>query len=465
MALSGTVPVDYPADIANLTTIPFPTNSIIRGSPDDFAQREIRTKLTVCNSGDFAKNGISEVVKFLMADNTGSVVLFVNSRHASYNILNQLEKKLNEKRCRADGLVVNGAQKNTDKFLRTRIFCEEEDAIDDVHMRWFIATNAVNVGINKVSIRFVVRYEMARDLCTQFQEQGRGSRRPGDPSIFHLYIDMQSFVFLRSQAMGNERKVSSGGAFATAAVGIGTAITPLAKRGTNSTSGPSTKSYKLSPREARLAKKRATKELAEVVRFNCLKLGAQCQHKRKELYLSTGVLDPELGGDDDGVFDCKGQCPICSGEWDKLFMPVYKKSLYSFFQSAVISNGLPLVTTRKKTISNLLWGNKYWIKKIFDRGFHSVKKSHVDALFLSLVGCGIVDLESISGEIRWNLCREKTTGNAYNDCPVYQRDSAWVGLNMHDPERSRRNDPDNEPDIRNECANRIQIWYRRIRQQ
>jgi hypothetical protein len=446
VGLSGSVPDDYIEDIATLTTIPFPEGSVLRGSPDTFAQRDIRMELSICNPGDFTRYGLNEVTEFLKDQNSGSVAIFVNSRYNSVKVTNDLEAKLNKAHCSVDGIFVNGAMTKMDKFTRTKIFCSDEE-VEGIILRFLVATNAINVGIDKPSIKFVVRYELPRDLPTMFQERSRGNRLPGVECRYILYIDLASYVFLKSQILqSNDDLDRSPGDSATN--GLGTAITPLARRAAaasdpkappppRTTRDNMKEKYKLKTAEIRKNKKRASRELLEVLRFNCLKTGVECQHRRAEIYLSTGLLDPP---EYSSKFTCDGQCSVCSGEWDKLFRPVYKESVVAFFRSGAIQNTLPMTVTKGKTISNILKNNQYWCTKIFD--IAKPQKKCVDGLFFSLIACGIVDLERVNGIIRWNICRESTAGNRQNDQPVYESDEAWRGINMFDPARPRVNDPD-----------------------
>jgi hypothetical protein len=167
-------------------------------------------------------------------------------------------------------------------------------------------TNASNVGLDKNSVALQVRYELPRDLPTYFQEQGRGSRCPSEPSTCILFGDLSSHVYLRIQrfAVGNdvEDDVTSS---TTDGNGYNSAISPW-KQGQVS---PKKKNYPLSIMARRTLRLRTQTELHEVMRYFCLNLG--CQHARGEFYLSTSALAQERM--DYEV--CNNSCPICTKGW------------------------------------------------------------------------------------------------------------------------------------------------------
>jgi hypothetical protein len=135
---------------------------------------------------------------------------------------------------------------------------------------------------------------------------------------------------------------------------------------------------------------------------------------------------------------CGDRCPICTREWHKLHLPVYKESVIQFFTSSVGGESLPYVLDgkRRKNVSDILWGKTFWIETIFDRAASGIKRTHVDALFFSLAAAGIVDIEkSLSGVIRWNLCWENIT------TPSYNNNDKWLGINLHSAQRIRRRTP------------------------
>jgi superfamily II DNA helicase RecQ len=125
IALSATFPASYLRLLSNLLTVDAtPANCVLRGSPQDFCQREIDMKLEICTKkAIFVSKGLAIVTSFLEQNPNSSVIIFCNSRQQSLHIVSQLEKKLDMKKLAIDVLNINGSLDKTDKFWRIRIFC------------------------------------------------------------------------------------------------------------------------------------------------------------------------------------------------------------------------------------------------------------------------------------------------------------------------------------------------------
>ena len=76
------------------------------------------------------------------------------------------------------------------------------------------------------------------------------------------------------------------------------------------------------------------------------------------------------------------------------------------------------------------------MEKIFDRAVSGLRRTHVDALFLSLVAAEMLSLKSVRGVFKWNLTwlDEHT--------PAYTRNENWKGINVFDALRPRKRTPE-----------------------
>jgi len=88
-----------------LTVDVTPHNCVLRGSPQEFSQREIVMKLEMCaKKAIFVSKGLTMVTNFLEENPDSSVIIFCNSRQQSLHIASQLEKKLDIKKLAVDVL-------------------------------------------------------------------------------------------------------------------------------------------------------------------------------------------------------------------------------------------------------------------------------------------------------------------------------------------------------------------------
>lgn len=170
---------------------------------------------------------------------TGSFVIFCNSRYLALKLTQCLEKKLNEKFvANCDVLVVHGHQFLSDKIYQTRIYCDvdaEDDELEGMSFRCLVGTNAINVGIDKHSVWEQKRCKFPRDLPTFFQERLRGLRERGKASICTVFLDMSSMQYLQKQLLQSHIDDESEMTANSELIGFNSMITSLKQRPSQTT--------------------------------------------------------------------------------------------------------------------------------------------------------------------------------------------------------------------------------------
>jgi superfamily II DNA/RNA helicase len=126
IVLTATMPTSYLPHLCRLLTVSsFHGESIIRASPTDFDQREIKMQTYICLAkGLYVSKGLT-LSKFLRDHPMKSAVIFCNSRHQSQHFQDHLERKLNKFKLDFNILHINGSLHKTDKFWRICLFCDE----------------------------------------------------------------------------------------------------------------------------------------------------------------------------------------------------------------------------------------------------------------------------------------------------------------------------------------------------
>jgi ATP-dependent DNA helicase RecQ len=133
------------------------------------------------------KDCYKQLIK-IVKQSKGSGIIYCLSRKKVDEITAQLQRDGIEALPYHAGLNNNVREENQQRFIR-----------DDV--RVIVATVAFGMGINKLDVRFVVHYDLPRNLEGYYQESGRAGRdgEPADCIFFFGYGDMKTIEFLIAQ--------------------------------------------------------------------------------------------------------------------------------------------------------------------------------------------------------------------------------------------------------------------------
>ncbi len=134
-----------------------------------------------------SKDCYKQLIK-IVKQSKGSGIIYCLSRKKVDEITAQLQRDGIEALPYHAGLNNNVREENQQRFIR-----------DDV--RVIVATVAFGMGINKLDVRFVVHYDLPRNLEGYYQESGRAGRdgEPADCIFFFGYGDIKTIEFLIAQ--------------------------------------------------------------------------------------------------------------------------------------------------------------------------------------------------------------------------------------------------------------------------
>ena len=143
-------------------------------------------------------NAYHELLKYLKNHDKDSGIIYRSSRKSADDLANKLEE---------EGYRVLPYHAGLDGDLRTET--QNKFVNDDIEI--IIATIAFGMGIDKPNIRFVIHYDLPKNLETYYQETGRAGRDGGvsDCILFYSYGDKRKIEYLIEQKVDeNEKRIA-----------------------------------------------------------------------------------------------------------------------------------------------------------------------------------------------------------------------------------------------------------------
>mmetsp|Transcript_31075 Transcript_31075/g.69711 ORF Transcript_31075/g.69711 Transcript_31075/m.69711 type:complete len:694 (-) Transcript_31075:1581-3662(-) len=433
-----------------LTNVKLPSECRIWPGEEHFQQREIKMVYSVSNT---YTGNLNQIVEMLKAEESrkrkrheisgdsdleidslsgeeddGSArkrpcfVVFATFQSQVEESNNKLGEKLDAQQLTSDTIMVHGGQPRETKFEHMNAFTSREP-FEHFSPRVLVTNGAGNTGIDHDLIVLVLRFGLVLNVITYIQERGRMARQPGSEGVIKSFYNIKSLIQNLHLIHGIRRSKDSPDN--EEIIGLNSAIRKGNLRSTNKdddgVSATLAKKYKLTAKEVEADRKEKERLQLEVLQLFCLNGG--CQHSRLEIYSATGELKQ---GDSSS---CDTQCPICSGEWKTVHIPVKKVEVIKWFKSRDFLNAMPLSTKNSTTgkdqpdsIVNLLWENESRLKLIFGKAKRSIRKYNVEAFMLSLVAAQIISWEVKGDTFQWIWNVDE------DDKPCYGIDSHWRGI-------------------------------------
>ena len=143
-------------------------------------------------------NAYHQLLKYLKNHEKDSGIIYRSSRKSADDLANKLEE---------EGYRVLPYHAGLDADLRTET--QNKFVKDDIEI--IVATIAFGMGIDKPNIRFVIHYDLPKNLETYYQETGRAGRdgENSDCILFYNYGDKRKIeYFIEQKVDENEKRIA-----------------------------------------------------------------------------------------------------------------------------------------------------------------------------------------------------------------------------------------------------------------
>ena len=124
-----------------------------------------------------------------------SAFIFVNFRFECETVVDAIDKTIIKDHLSFHQFVVRGHQDKHNNIGRISLF-NGTLSLPDFLSQILISTAAANTGIDKDTIKMVLRKGVPRDVITLFQERGRNAHQPGMLEAYYIHTDWLWFVTL-----------------------------------------------------------------------------------------------------------------------------------------------------------------------------------------------------------------------------------------------------------------------------